>query len=101
MTEMIPTAIAKYLIEGQMRDDASLAQHIVMHEALALLIGELHRVGAVDADRLAARLIEALAAPEIEELAPGTGEQAATLAGRIRGAAHLPVAPDGGTPAGK
>lgn len=98
MTEMIPIAIAKHLIEGRMRDNASLAQHLVMHEAVALLIGDLHRAGAVDADRLAARLVQALSAPEIEEMAPGAGEQAATLAGRIRGAAHLPDAPSEGLP---
>lgn len=100
MAEMIPPAIARYLIEGRMRESASLAQHIVMHEALALLIAELHRAGAVDADRLAARLMQTLSAPEIEEQAPGVEAQAATLAARIRGAAYLPGAPGADRPAG-
>lgn len=100
MAELIPSAIAKHLIEGRMRDDASLSQHLVMHEAVALLMGELHRAGVVDADRLTARLMQTLSAHEVEELAPGTAEQAATLAGRIRWAVHPAAAPDEDRPAG-
>lgn len=100
MTEKIPTAIARHLIEGRLRADASMAQHMVLHEALALLIGHLHRAGVVNADRLAAELAQTLAAPEIEQLAPAIAAQAATLAGRIRGAAHLPGGPCEGRPAG-
>lgn len=93
MSDKIPAPIAKRLIEGHMRDDASMAQHMVLHEAFALLTGQLHRAGVVDADRLAADLTRVLGNPEIAQLVPGIEEQAATLAGRIRGAAHRGDAP--------
>jgi hypothetical protein len=98
MAELIPPAIAKQLIEAGLRDRASMAQHIVVHEALALLIGHLHRAGAVHADQLAADLTRAFSAPQAEQLAPGIGAQAATLAARIRGAANPAAAPGAGRP---
>lgn len=100
MAEMIPATVARHLIDGRLRADASMAQHMVMHEAVALLIGELHRTEVIDADRLVARLMQTLSAPEIAELVPGMQEQAATLAGRIQYAAHQAGEPCAGWPAG-
>lgn len=100
MAQLIPATVARHLIEGRLRADASMAQHMVMHEAVALLMGELHHAGVIDADRLVARLMQTLSAPEIAELAPGMQEQAATLAGRIRDAAHRAGEPCAGWLAG-
>lgn len=100
MTQLIPIGVAAELISARMRADASLAQHLVLHEAVALLIGLLHRAGHVDADGLAAALLQAFSDPQMEQLAPGVGMQAETLAGRILGAAHPPCEPGAGWPAG-
>ena len=97
--QMIPVAVAVELINARMRADAALAQHMVLHEALALLIGQLHRGGVLNADGLATELMATFSDPQMAELAPGVGSQAETLAGRIRGAAHLPRGPGAGRPA--
>ena len=87
MTELIPTAIAAHLIEAKLQASEQAVRHMVLHEAVALLIGDLHRQGLTDAPRLAAALEQAFAAPEIRNLSPQAPEVAELLAARIRHAA--------------
>lgn len=88
MTEKIPLPIAKRLIESGLREQASMTQHMVLHEALALLIAHLHRSNSVDAYQLTQELEQTFAQPDVAQIAPGAGKQAATLAARIRAAIH-------------
>ena len=91
MSELIPAAIAAHLIDAKMRLETANAQHLVLHEAVALLIGDLHRRGLTDAMRLADQLEAAHGQPEVQQLAPQAASAASVLAGRIRAAALEPL----------
>ena len=93
MAELIPHGIAAHLIDAKSRADEALARSAVVHEALALLIGDLHRRGLTDALQLADRLEYAHRDPEICQLIPGAADIASVLAARIRGASLKPEPP--------
>lgn len=82
-----------------MRDEASLAQHMVVHEALALLIGQLHRASLVDADRLARDLMQTLTHPTVASLVPGLKGQGEALVERVQHAARQEREPAESRPA--
>lgn len=94
-----PTPVVIHMLEVERRLQASMATHMVLHEAVALLIGHLHRAGVVDAERFAAELVATFATPEVVAAAgPGASGQAATLAARIRDAARPATGPSADTP---
>ena len=79
------------IVERQIRADMTAA-HLVLWQAVALLIADLHAQGAVDGDALAGRLATMLSAPDVAAQAPRAQALAEDLAALIRGAVR-PGAP--------
>lgn len=97
MKESIPVVLAAALIEDRKNMSLTGAMHVVVQEAVAMLIADLHRAGHVDAESLAARLEQTFALPEVTKVYPEARELAQVFAGRMRAARE---SPEGAQPLG-
>jgi hypothetical protein len=81
-TNIPVTEVVRRITHKQL-EELVAAQHVVLMEALALLIGHMHRSRQVDGQALLAHLHAQLNAPEVLAEMPRVAEVAAVLVGRL------------------